>query len=101
MQNHFIFSTFHYVFKLKLALVFFFSFVFSKELEELRKQGEIIPQLMSECESVSQQLQVQFSNEINFLKFATFTFFLITICLSVQNSVFECKRAPVCQNQKC
>nr|XP_009938604.1 PREDICTED: homer protein homolog 2 [Opisthocomus hoazin] len=27
------------------------------ELEELRKQGEIIPQLMSECESVSQQLQ--------------------------------------------
>lgn len=34
----------------------------SKELEELRKQGEIIPQLMSECESVSQQLQVQLSN---------------------------------------
>uniref|UniRef100_A0A8C9LDK1 Homer scaffold protein 2 n=1 Tax=Pavo cristatus TaxID=9049 RepID=A0A8C9LDK1_PAVCR len=36
------------------------------ELEELRKQGEVIPQLMSECESVSQQLQVQFSNEINY-----------------------------------
>lgn len=45
---------------------FFFSFIFSKELEELRKQGEVIPQLMSECESVSQQLQVQFSCEINY-----------------------------------
>lgn len=33
--------------------------MFSKELEELRKQGEIIPELMSECESVSEQLQVQ------------------------------------------
>lgn len=40
--------------------------MFSKELEELRKQGEVIPQLMSECESVSQQLQVQFSCEINY-----------------------------------
>uniref|UniRef100_A0ABM5EX36 Homer protein homolog 2 isoform X2 n=1 Tax=Pogona vitticeps TaxID=103695 RepID=A0ABM5EX36_9SAUR len=28
------------------------------ELEDLRKQGEIIPQLMSECETVSQKLQV-------------------------------------------
>uniref|UniRef100_A0A8C3HZ11 Homer scaffold protein 2 n=1 Tax=Chrysemys picta bellii TaxID=8478 RepID=A0A8C3HZ11_CHRPI len=27
------------------------------ELEDLRKQGEIIPQLMTECESVSQKLQ--------------------------------------------
>ncbi|XP_077173867.1 homer protein homolog 2 [Paroedura picta] len=28
------------------------------ELEDLRKQGEVIPQLMQECESVSQKLQV-------------------------------------------
>ncbi|XP_029142202.1 homer protein homolog 2 [Protobothrops mucrosquamatus] len=28
------------------------------ELEDLRKQGEIIPQLMTECETVSQKLQV-------------------------------------------
>lgn len=42
--------------------LFFFIYLFSKELEELRKQGEIVPQLMSECESVSQQLQVQFRN---------------------------------------
>lgn len=68
-------------FKLKLA--FFFFFMFSKELEELRKQGEIIPQLMSECESVSQQLQVQFSNEMNFKIVDTFTFFLVTICFSL------------------
>lgn len=67
-------------FKLKLAFFFFFSFMFSKELEDLRKQGEIIPQLMSECESVSEQLQVQFSNEINLKIVDTFTFFLVTIC---------------------
>lgn len=57
--------------------------MFSKELEELRKQGEVIPQLMSECESVSQQLQVQFSNEINFKIVDTFTFFLLTKCFSL------------------
>lgn len=31
---------------------------FSQELENLRKQAEIIPQLMSECESVTEKLQV-------------------------------------------
>lgn len=49
--------------------------MFSKELEELRKQGEIIPELMSECESVSEQLQVQFSSEIHFKIVGTFPFF--------------------------
>lgn len=33
-------------------------FFFSQELENLRKQAEIIPQLMSECESVTEKLQV-------------------------------------------
>lgn len=88
-------------FKLKLACFLFF-FMFSKELEELRKQGEIIPQLMSECESVSQQLQVQFSNEINFKIVDTFTFFSCSSMLfSVQTSAFEGKRAPVGKTKKC
>lgn len=55
-----------------------FSFMFSKELEELRKQGEIIPELMSECESVSEQLQVQFSSEISFKIFGTFPLLFIS-----------------------
>ncbi|XP_030045468.1 homer protein homolog 2 isoform X2 [Microcaecilia unicolor] len=29
------------------------------ELEDLRKRGEVVPQLMSECESVTEKLQVQ------------------------------------------
>lgn len=34
--------------------------VFSpKELENLRKQAEIIPQLMAECESITEKLQVR------------------------------------------
>lgn len=78
-----------------------FFFMFSKELEELRKQGEIIPQLMSECESVSQQLQVQFSNEINFKIVDTFTFFSCSsVLFSVQTSAFEGKRAPVGKTKK-
>lgn len=59
--------------------------MFSKELEELRKQGEIIPELMSECESVSEQLQVQFSSEINLKIVGTFPFLfiLIAVCISL------------------
>lgn len=36
----------------------FMACIFLQELEDLRKQGEIIPQLMTECETVSQKLQV-------------------------------------------
>lgn len=65
------------------ACIHFFPFIFWKELEELRKQGEVIPQLMSECESVSQQLQVEFSNDINFKLVYTFNFILMTVCFSL------------------
>lgn len=57
--------------------------MFSKELEELRKQGEIIPELMSECESVSEQLQVQFSSEINFKTVGTFSLFFFFSLIAV------------------
>lgn len=33
---------------------------FPQELENLRKQAEIIPQLMAECESITTKLQVRF-----------------------------------------
>lgn len=32
---------------------------FPQELKDLRKQSEIIPQLMSECEYVSEKLEVR------------------------------------------
>lgn len=73
--------------------------MFSKELEELRKQGEIIPQLMSECESVSQQLQVQFSNEINYKAIDEFILFY-NPCSSMSNSGFKGKKNPVCKTKK-
>lgn len=74
--------------------------MFSKELEELRKQGEIIPQLMSECESVSQQLQVQFSNEINYHILDSSIFFLIATCFSLLRLQDLKAKSSILQNQK-
>ena len=46
----------------------------SQELENLRKQAEIIPQLMAECESITEKLQVLF-------KYITLTANLLTLTL--------------------
>lgn len=44
-------------------LFFFFLSCSFQEVENLRKQAEIIPQLMAECENITSKLQVHLPDE--------------------------------------
>lgn len=48
---------------LLLSYFFFPDCCFSQEVENLRKQAEIIPQLMAECENITAKLQVHYRTQ--------------------------------------